>query len=218
MIESLGKTEMVYKALQEDIIEGRLSPGQRLVERELMEKFGVSKTPVREALVRLKQDGLIDGALHQGVSVIRISRKDAVEIYDLREILEGMAAKKVAEKITPDNAEKLDSIIQLFEKHGRKNDLKAYAQLDVKFHDLIGVLSNNQRLYQMVRRIYHQSRILLRTSLNLPIRGPEVSLGEHKKVVEAIVNKNPSLAEKMAREHIKNTREAVLDWFDRTYW
>ncbi len=214
----LGKAEMVHTALSEDILEGRLPPGQRVVERDLMERFGVSKTPAREAILRLKQDGLVEGKLNQGVSVIRILRKDAVEIYDLREILEAMAARKTAERITPDKTEKLHSIIRFAEDCVRKNDSKKYAQLDLQFHKLIGVISNNQRLYEIMERLTHQSRILLRTSLNLPKRGPKVSLNEHQKIVKAIVDKNPSLTEKMARMHIRNTKEAVLDWFDRTHW
>jgi len=218
MKRSFGKTEMIYKALQKDIREGRLFPGDRLIERDLMKKFNVSKTPIREALVRLKQDGLVEGILHKGVSLIRISRKDAVEIYDLREILEGMAAKKVAEKGTPKKVEKLRSMIQLFEECVEKNDVKEYARLDVEFHNLLGTLSENKRLCEMMHRLYHQSRILLKTSLNLPKRGPKISLGEHKKIVDAIVNHDPNRAEVIAREHVRNTKKAVLNWFDTTGW
>jgi DNA-binding GntR family transcriptional regulator len=218
MKENFGKTEMVYKTLQEDIIEGRLSPGERLVERDLTERFGVSKTPLREAFVRLKQDGLIEGMLHQGVSVIRISRKDAVEIYDLREVLEGLVARKVAEGITSDRAEKLRSLIQLSKDCAQKDDVKEYARVDLEFHNLLRIFSENQRSSQVMQSLHHQSRILLKTSMNLPKRGPKISLREHKKILKAILNHDPIVAEQMAKEHVRNTREAVLDWFDRTQW
>jgi len=85
----------------ENITERKLLPGERLVERDLMEKLGVSKTPIREVLARLKEDGLMEGALHQSAFVARNSRKDAAEIYDLRRALEALAARCAAEKITP---------------------------------------------------------------------------------------------------------------------
>jgi len=213
-----SKTEKVYKILQEDIIERRLLPGQRLVERELIERLGVSKTPVREALARLKKDGLVKGSLHQSVFVTRILRKDAVEIYDLREVLEGLAAKGAAEKITPKKVEELHSIIKLSEECVKENDLKEYARLDLEFHSLIGMISGNERLCEIMQHLHYQTRLLMSTSMTLPGRGAKISLSEHKKIVEAIIDQNPELAEKMAKEHIRNTRKAVLDWFDRTQW
>jgi len=217
MAENISKTDAVYKTLQDSIVDGTLSPGERLVEKDLTEKFGVSKTPVREALARLKQDGLIEGTLYQGVSVIRISRKDVVEIYDLREALEGMAAGKVAERITPDRAERLRSLIQLSEECVRKGAAAEYAHLDMEFHNLLRTFSENERLCYMMRSLDYQSRILLKTSLNLPKRGPEVSLNEHKKIVEAILVHDTSVAEQMAREHVKNASRAVLDWLNMAH-
>lgn len=213
-----SKSEKVYKILQDDIIERRLLPGQRLVERELIEKLGVSKTPVREALARLKKDGLVKGTLHQSIVVSRILHKDAVEIYDMREVLEGLAARGAAEKITPEKAKEIHSIIQLSEECIKKNNLKEYASLDLQFHNLIWIISENKRLCELIKRLYYQARILMSTSMTLPERGVRVSLNEHKKIVKEIVNRNPDLAEKMAKEHIKKTRKAVLDWFDRTQW
>jgi len=180
--------------------------------------LGVSRTPVREALARLKKDGLVEGALHQSVVVARILRKDAVEIYNLREVLEGLAAKSAAEKITAGKVKGLRSIIQLSEECIKKDDIKKYAHLDLQFHNLVGIISQNKRLCEIIQHLYYQTRILMRTSMTLPGRGVKVSLSEHKKIVEAIVNRNPDLAEKMAKEHIRKTKKAVLDWFDRTQW
>jgi len=216
--DNSSKAEKVYRILQEDIIERRFLPGQRLVERELIEKLGVSKTPVREALARLKKDGLVEGDLYQSVVVSRILHKDAVEIYDLREVLEGLAARGAAEKITPKKAKEIHSIIQLSEECIKKNNLKEYATLDLQFHNLIGIISENERLCEMMQRLHYQIRILIRTSMTLPGRGIKVSLNEHKMIVKEIFNRNPDLAEKMAKKHIKKTRKAVLDWFERTQW
>lgn len=218
MKNNSSKSEKVYKIIQDDIIERRFLPGQMLVERELIEKLGVSKTPVREALARLKRDGLVEGTLHRSIVVSRILRKDAVEIFALREILEGLAARGAAEKITPEKAKEIHSIIQLSEECIKKNNLKEYAPLDLQFHNLIRIISENERLCEMMQRLHYQIRILMRTSITLPGRGGRVSLNEHKKIVKEIVNRNPDLAEKMAKEHIKKTKESILDWFDRVQW
>lgn len=213
-----SKTERVYKTLLENIIQRKLLPGQRLLERDLIEKLGVSKTPIREALARLRKDGLVEGTLYQSAFVARISRKDTAEIYDLRKVLEGLAARCAAEKITPKQAEKLRSIIQLSVECIKENKVKEYTRLDLKFHGLVGDISENERLCKMMQQLRYQTNILMSTSVALPGRGVKVSLSEHKKVVEAIVNQNPELAEKMAEEHVIKTKKAVMDWFDRTQW
>lgn len=213
-----SKTERIYKILLDRIIERKLLPGQRLVERDLIEKLGVSKTPIREALARLRKDGLVDGTLYQSAFVARISRKDAAEIYDLRRVLEGLAARGAAEKITPKQAQKLRSIIQMSQACVKENKVKEYTRLDLEFHSLIGDISENERLLKIMRQLRYQANILMATSVTLPGRGVRVSLSEHKKVVEAIVNQNPELAEKMAEKHVIKTRKAVIDWFDRTQW
>jgi len=213
-----SKAEKVYKILRKNIIERKLLPGQKLVERELIEKLGVSKTPVREALTKLKKDGLVEGNLRQSASVIRVSRKDVVEIYNLREVLEALAAKCAAEKITPEKAEELRSNIQLSEEYVKENNLKEYTRLDLKFHNLVEIISENKRLYEMAQYLRYQVKVLMTTSITLPGRGVKVSLSEHKKIVEAIINQNPNLAERMAKKHVRKTRKAVLDWFDRTQW
>jgi len=215
---SLSKADIIYKALQEEIVEGRISPGERLVERNLMERFKVSKTPVREALLKLKQDGLVEGGLYQGISVIRISREDAIEIYDLREVLEGFAARKAAEAGIEKDAEGLSFFLRLFEECIEKGDIRKYALFDLEFHKFLGVMSGNKRLVKIIQRFFYQEKILLRTSLTLPSRGPKISLNEHREIIKAIIEKDASLAEMKAREHVRNTKEAVLYWFERTQW
>lgn len=215
MKKSVSKSDMVYKTLYKKITDGVFFPGERLMENALVKELGVSKTPVREALVKLVQDGLAERSTGQGVRVARVSSQDAEEIYDLREYLEGLAAKKAAGKITPDKSEKLSSFIRRFEKLIKKNDVREYARLDMEFHNLLADLSESPRVSKIMRRIYTQARLLLKTSLRLPGRGPEVSLTEHKRLVEAIVKGNPPLAERRAREHVEETRRAVMDWFRR---
>jgi len=204
-----SKTEKVYELLVESIIKRRLSLGERLVERNLAEKLGVSKTPVREALNRLNKEGLVEGTPYYGFFVALISSKDMEEIYKLREVLEGLAARDATRKIKEEQIRQLNSIIQSFENCVRKKDLECYSSLDLKFHNLLAAISKNGRLSQIMQLLRNQTRILMSTSVVLPGR-VEASLREHKKVVNAIVSHKPNLAEQFAREHIKNVKKAVL--------
>lgn len=204
-----NKTEKVYELLLRSIIDRSFSPGQRLVERNLAKKLGVSKTPVREALKKLKEEGLVEGTAYHGFFVARISRKDIEEIYALREVLEGLAARDATKKINQEQIRELNSIVQSFENYVRDKDFEYYNLVDLKFHNLLAAISENKRLSKIMQLLRNQTRILMSTSVILPGR-IEASLEEHKKIINAIVSQEPDLAEQFAREHIKNVKKAVL--------
>ena len=208
-----SRTERVYNILLENIIKQKFTPGERLVERDLAEMLGVSKTPVREALGRLEKEGLVYGVPYRGVFVARISLKDVLEIYDLREVIEGLGARGATKKINKEQIEQLNSIIQSSKDCVKKNDLECYSSLDLKFHNLLATISGNKRLGQIMQLLRNQTRILMSTSVKLPGR-VKVSLGDHKKIVEAVVRQDAKLAEKLAREHVRKTKEAILDWLE----
>jgi DNA-binding GntR family transcriptional regulator len=208
-MEYVDKTEQVDRLLRKRILEGEISPGSRLVERKLAEELEVSKTPIREALVRLGEEGLTDGEVHRGLWVAEITKEDAKEIYDLREILEGLAAREAVEKINQEQCRKLVSFLKEFEKCYRQKDLRAYSNIDIRFHDFLIEISGNKRLYELVSHLRAQSRLLMSTSVNLPGRA-KASLSEHKKIVQVVVNREGKLAEQYAREHIRNVKKAVL--------
>lgn len=205
-----SKTEKVYDLLVESIITQRFPPGERLVERSLAERFGVSKTPVREALNRLKKEGLVEGTPYSGFFVARISAEDMEEIYELREVLEGLAARNATKKINEKQIRQLNSIIQSFEDCVREKDVKRYSSFDLEFHNLLAAISKNGRLTQIMQPLRNQTRILMSTSVILPGR-VETSLKEHKKIMNAVIARKPDLAEQFTREHIRNVRKAVLN-------
>lgn len=205
-----SKTEKVYDLLAESIIKRRLPLGERLVERNLAEKLGVSKTPVREALNRLKKEGLAEGTPYSGFFVARISSEDMDKIYELREVLEGLAARNATRKINEEQIRQLNSIIQSFEDCVREKDLERYSSFDLEFHNLLAAISKNGRLSQIMQPLRNQTRILMSTSVILPGR-VEASLEEHKKIMEAIVSHKSGLAEQFTREHIRNVKKAVLN-------
>jgi len=205
-----SKTQKVYEILLNSIIERELSPGQRLVERKLSLKLGVSTTPVREALAVLKREGLVEGSAYGGFFVKRISRKDVIEIYDLREVLEGLAARETAEKINAKQIEELNSLLQSSDECLKGNDLDRYSDYDIRFHALVAHVSGNQRLCEIMQQLCNQTRTLMSTSATVPGRGDK-SLAEHQKIVEALRKRDPGLAEKFARDHIIKVKKTVLN-------
>lgn len=209
-LEYVDKTEQIYRLLRSRILEGKLAPGSRLIERKLAEELNVSKTPVREALVRLSKDGLLDGESHRGFWVAELTGEEAREIYDLREMLEGFAAREAAKKINQQGCTKLASFVEEFEVYYNQRNLTSYNDTDIRFHNFLIEISSNQRLYHLVSHLRAQSRLLMATSVNFPGRAT-ASLSEHKKIIEAVVDHNEDLAEKYAREHIRSVRKAALN-------
>ena len=209
-LEYIDKTEQIYRLLRSRILEGKLAPGSRLIERKLAEELNVSKTPVREALVRLSKDGLLDGEAHRGFWVAELTGEEAREIYDLREMLEGFAAREAAKKINQQGCRKLASFLEEFEVYYNQGNLSAYNDTDIRFHNFLIEISANQRLYHLVSHLRAQSRLLMATSVNFPGRA-KASLFEHKKIIEAVVGHKEDLAEKYAREHIRNVKKVVLN-------
>jgi len=217
IINSPSKSGKIYNIIIEEIVTGKMFPGQRLTERELTEKYGVSKTPIREALHKLEENGIVTYELNKGFSVVKIYHYDVEEIYELREVLEGLAVKKVVEKLDLAIAQDKNIIknFRLSEECLKNNDIQKYSILDVQFHNLLADMSGNQRLKSMLDKLYYQAKLLLSTSLYLPGRGISISFNEHKDIVEAISNKDIVSAEKKARDHIKGVKTAVLNWIDK---
>ena len=214
--KKISKTDQVYQFLLENVLNGRFYPGQILIERELVNQLGVSKTPIREALMRFKQEGLAEGDTHRNVTIIRITRKDIEEIYSLREVLEGLAASDASRNIDAKSAQRLRSVIQISEKYLERQDLDKYANIDLKFHNLLAELSGNNRMVDILRNLRAQTRIMIKTSIKLFNRGGRISLREHKEITEAVCQGDPIKSELKAKEHVRKAKTAIFSWFEVT--
>jgi len=212
-----SKSKKIYNMIIKEIVTGKFFPGQRLIERELIEKYGMSKTPIREALYKLEENGVVTYELNKGFSIVKVSRCDVEEIYELREVLEGLTVKKVAGKLdlTLTQDEGIIRNFRLSEECLKNNDIQKYSILDMEFHNLLADMSGNGRLKSMLNKLYYQAKLLLSTSLFLPGRGISISFNEHKDIAKAISNKDIINAEKKAQAHIKNAKTAILNWIDK---
>jgi len=212
--KTISKSQEIYNTLIQEIISGNIYPGQRLVERELIEKYGISKTPIREALNKLTENNIVEYQLNKGFSVVKVSKRFVEEIYELREISEGLAARKIAENkdIFILKEEKIIQNIKLSEECLVDNNIQSYSILDMEFHRLLADMSMNLRLKNLLDNLYYQSRLLLSTSLYLPGRGIEVSLKEHTNILKAIASRNASKSEMTARNHVNNVKIEIFKW------
>jgi DNA-binding GntR family transcriptional regulator len=222
--------EIVYESLREAILQGKLKPGERLMEIQLAEELGVSRTPVREAIRKLELEGLLVMAYRKGVYVTDVKARDIIDILEIRAVLEGLAAALAAERITAEELEEIELILHQhkfinsspkFLKGGNQWDdfslpadyernLAHMVEIDTKFHDLIYKASRNKRLEQIITLLKTQIQHFRTTSLAQPGR-TRVATEEHKKILEAISERNVFLAQELAQKHIENAEEALLN-------
>jgi len=202
-------TDWVYEELKEAIVGLRLPPGQPLREAALAEQLGVSKTPIREALSRLQQDGLAETTSFKGAVVTGYSRQDLVEIYELRELLESSAARLAAQSMSDADRARLDQILiesrALWDGSDPVKLAARIAEFDVVLFDQV----QNGRIRALIENLRaHMTRI---GELTAEIPGRiQTSVDEHEKIVEAIAARDPDLAEQRMREHIHSVRDEQL--------
>lgn len=201
--------ELVFESLREAIISGHLRPGERLMEIQLAEEMGVSRTPVREAIRKLELEGLVVMIPRKGAYVAGLSLKDIVDVFEIRGALEGLAAELAAERINEDELEELERYLVRIAEDIDKGDLEKVVATDTDFHSLLYKASRNQRLSQIINNLREQIQRFRTTSLSYPGR-MKAALEEHRKIVEAISERNGELACKLAQEHIANAENSMM--------
>lgn len=201
--------EIVLEELRAAIFDKRLNPGDRLVEYNIAKGMGVSRTPVREALRQLEIEGLATNVARKGTLVKGITKEDAMEIYDIREVLEGLAVRRACLNITRIQIFRLKEIIGIMTKSIDENDNDNYIKFHNEYNRIILDASNNKRLISQLEHIYEYLKSMRKISLSNEIRKEEALL-EHKHIVEAIEKGDELLAEKLAREHVANAKNAFI--------
>ena len=201
--------ELVFESLREAIISGQLSPGERMMEIQLAEEMGVSRTPVREAIRKLELEGLVVMIPRKGAYVSGLSLKDVADVFEIRGALEGLAAELAADRITDEELENLERYLVKISEDIEHGDLSRVVETDTDFHTLLYQASRNNRLSQIINNLREQIQRFRTTSLSLPGR-MKTALEEHRKIVEAISSRDGELARKLAQEHIENAENSLM--------
>ena len=202
--------EIVYEELKLLILTGKISPGMRLMEEELAEDMGVSRTPIREAIRKLEKEGLITIEPCRGAYVSQISTKDMVEILEVRQNMEGLAAELAAQRMSEEDKEKLRNIAKAYEEAVAAGDMAEMIRCDTAFHHIIVEATQNKILIQMVEQL--QEMVLrFRYIYYDNFKRAEQMLSEHQAIYEAIAGGNTEVARESANVHIDRLKSLILE-------
>lgn len=201
--------EIVLHEIRNAIFEGKLNQGDRLIENHIAERMGVSRTPVREALRQLEIEGLAVNVPRKGTLVKGISKEDAIEIYDIREVLEGLVSRLACLHITRLEIRRLNEIISIMEESIKNSNNSEYIKAHNEYNQILLNASKNKRLIERLETIYDYLKSLRRISL-LTNERREEAIKEHKDIVKAIEIGDEELAEKVARLHVYNAKKAFI--------
>jgi DNA-binding GntR family transcriptional regulator len=205
--------DRVCEELRIAIIRGELSQGAKLNEPLLAARYGISRGPLREALRRLEGLGLVDHVPHAGARVTRLDREEMLHIYDVREALEGMAARLAASHVTREEVAELNALLEQHAEQVQADEGRAYFQHEgnLDFHYRIVLASRNPKLIQLLASdLYHRVRMYRYQSSQRSLR-PEQALLEHRRIVDALADGDDEVAELLMRRHIQRARRAIAE-------
>lgn len=196
---------LVQKELERMILSGDLVSGAKLNEASLAAMLGVSRGPVRNALLMLKESGLVRQEKNCGVFVRHISLEEADEIYEVRAALDELVGRKLAASITPEQIKEVQALLGKMDAMVEKKNVDGYAELNLEFHDLLVRQTGNAKLLETYRRLVKELRLYRRNTLaqqgNLP-----VSTREHHEIIDAIMSGNIDAAGEMMGRHVIGSR------------
>jgi DNA-binding GntR family transcriptional regulator len=192
----------VHQRLQEDILDGRYEPGEALTELRISTELGVSRTPVREAFRLLELDGLVVSIPNKGVVVQGIDEQDVEDMFDVRVHVEGIAARRAARSMDERERKELMEALALEEFYTTRDDIDSLQASDSRFHEIIFKGSHSRILQNILRTMHSHTRSARRRSLSSEGRAVE-ALDEHRRIMEAILSRDPEQAEILMVEHIR---------------
>lgn len=201
--------EIVFESIREAILDGRLKPGERVMEIQLAEKLGVSRTPVREAIRKLELEGLLIMEPRKGAYVADVSLKDVIDVLEVRSSLEGLAASLAATRASQEEIELLKEKAIQFKECIEKNDVQGMINKDTEFHEAILQAAKNKKLTSIIESLREQVqrfRVTYFTEYNMTT----YLAREHQNVLDAIGDRNPEQASKYAQTHIENLEKFIV--------
>lgn len=192
--------EKILENIRDAIVSGRLKAGSRVSEPDLAERYGISRTPIREAFRQLEAEGYLTVIPRRGAVVSELSPKEVEEFYAIKSIMEGYAARQACEKLTQKDLDRLQTINDKLGELARCGDIKHFFKVHNDFHELFIKAADNQKLHELIAGLVTKFQRLRFTSLSLPGR-MDVSVQEHDKIIDAFRRKDADLAETLVRKN-----------------
>ncbi len=200
----------VFSSLRNAILDGQFHPGERLVEKTLAQTLSISRTPIREALRKLELEGLVSHEPRRGVVVVGVSQDDAAEIYTIRAVLEGLAARLAASRRTDGEVAQLKHLLNTMEESVQSRNFPELVPVHITFHQSFTAASKSSRLCQMISSLWDYVKGFERSTYSHP--APLLSsCEEHRQIVEAIEQQDEQQAEYAARTHILHAKDMFLE-------
>ena len=210
MDEYLPLRDVVFNTLREAILRGELKPGERLMEIQLANKLGVSRTPIREAIRKLELEGLVLMIPRKGAEVAQITEKSLRDVLEVRRALENLAVQLACLRMSPQTLADLKAAARVFEEILGGEDVTAVAEADVAFHDVIYMATDNQRLISLLNNLREQM-YRYRVEYLKKKECHKQLFWEHQEIIRAIEAGEIDVATKITEQHIDNQVEAVSD-------
>lgn len=206
-VERIADT--VHHHLREQIFRGELPPGTRLSVPAIADELEVSRSPVRDAVMRLTQERMAREEPRRGAVVAEVGPQDLVAIYDVREVLEGLAARLAVENTGRRLVERLREVLAEHERAVETADIEQHMQADMRFHSLVRQASGNAEVIRLLDDIQTQIRLAMRTTT--VTGGPHHALEDHRRIFAAIESGDPAEAERVTRAHVARLRDALRE-------
>lgn len=204
----------IYNRLKNAILNGVYKPGESLIEMRLAKELGVSRTPIREAIRQLELEGLVSSIPNKGVVVEGVSAQDIEDIYTIRKMIEGLAAKWAAEKISDERLKELKDVLDLMEFFTEKGNVEKLSELDSRFHDIIFEASKSRPLESVLTNFHNFIQRARLVSVKASGRAIH-SLEEHQEIYKALEAHDPETAEQVMIKHVESARENLVPYFEK---
>ena len=210
MNEYLPLRDVVFNTLRQAILRGELKPGERLMEIQLANKLGVSRTPIREALRKLELEGLVNMVPRKGAEVADITEKSLRDVLEVRKALEELSVQLACEKITEEEIEELKRVAERFKDTLDDQDVTKIAEADVAFHDVIYTATDNQKLILLLNNLREQMYRYRVKKKKKEEAYPQL-IAEHEELIDNISKRNKEEATRIMCEHIDNQVATVIN-------
>lgn len=201
--------DRVYSYLKEAILQGEYQAGDRLVERELAEKLNISRTPIREALLRLESQGFVKTLPRKGVVVAEISHEELLEVFMILSSLEVLAVKLAIQKMDEKTEEEFETVIRKIEEVLGGNTEHDISKLNLEFNETLYKAAKSPRLYELLTGLKDYVRAFAHLGHGTPGRMMK-ALEEHRDILQAVKNKEREMAEYLTRIHLENSKKVYV--------
>lgn len=207
--EYLPLRDIVFQTIRKAILNGELEPGERLMETQLGEKLGVSRTPIREAIRKLELEGLVVMVPRKGAQVAQFTIKDIEDVLQVRASLEALAAKLACRHMDERSFLKLQLIITEYEYAAKEDDIEVMIQKDIEFHDTIALASQNDKLIQLYNNMREQVQRYRIAYLKNTEQSNAV-IAEHNEILKALKGGEEEIAADLATKHIETQCSSIM--------